>query len=160
MATKRRIIHRSPSNRQFLPAINTKDLFKRIIRTHQLIEKALIRGIVKRLPRPDALDMGCVPFPLKVSFAIALGMVPEDYGPPLLKVNAIRNMFAHNPGARVTPEKALDLWNCVPPRAQQSLREIFRRKFSLKPVSIINMVFGIMFLDIKVFIGRASAEGT
>ena len=129
MATKRGTIHRLPSSRQFLPAINTKDLFKRIIRTHQLIEKALIRGLAKRLYRPDALDMAAVPFPLKVSLAISLGVMPADYGPPLLEFNTIRNMFAHNPSAKLTPEKATDLWNCVPPLVQESLKNIFRRKF-------------------------------
>src|SRR5260370_36082818 len=107
MATKRGTIHRIPSTRQFFPAVNAKDLFKRVIRTHQLIEKALIRGIAKRLFLPDALDVSSVPFPLKVSLAIAFGVIPADYGPPLVKVNAIRNMFAHNPSARLTPEKAL-----------------------------------------------------
>jgi hypothetical protein len=158
MATKRGTIHRIPSARQFLPAINAKDRFKRVIRTHQLIEKALIRGIAKRLFRPDALDMAAMPFPLKVSLAIALGVIPADYGPPLLKVNAIRNMFAHNPSAKLMPEKAADLWNCVPPPVQESLKGIFKRKFSMKPNSVINMVFGVMFIDLKRFAGRKLAR--
>ena len=157
-AKKRKPLHRLPSDRQFLPAINERDLFKRIIRTHQLIEKALVRGIVKRLVEPGALEMSTIPFPLKVNLAIALGMLPPVYGPPLLKVNAMRNAFAHNPATRVTPEKAMDLWNCVPPYTQQSLRETFRRKFSLDPRSIINMVFGVMFLDVKSLARRKSTE--
>ena len=157
-AKKRKAVHRLPPARHILPAINEKDLFKRVIRSHQLIEKALIRGIAKRLVVPDSLEMGAVPFPLKVNLAIALGMLPAEYGPPLSKINAIRNTFAHNSSAKLNPDRATELWNCVPPRIQQDLKGIFRRRFSLKPTQLVNMVFGIMFLDVRILATLKATE--
>ena len=130
-------IYRLPSSREFLPAVNDKDAMKKTIRVHMLIERALIRHIRKALPHPEAIDLKPLPFAVKVDLTIALRQLKPDLKGPLSRVNSIRNKYA------------TDLWNALPPRLQDDLRAIFRRRLSKQPKSMLTQVLGILYLDAR-----------
>jgi hypothetical protein len=142
-------IHSLPSARQFFPAVNDKDAMKKIIWVHALIERVLIRHIRKALPHPEAIDLRPFPFLVKVDLAIALGQLRADVRGSMAAVNSIRNRYAHAPATRLTARMTSDLWNALPVRLQDDLRETFREKFSKLPKSMLTEVLGILFLDTR-----------
>jgi len=142
-------IHSLPSARQFFPAVNDKDAMKKIIWVHALIERVLIRHIRKALPHPEAIDLRPFPFLVKVDLAIALGQLRADVRGSMAAVNSIRNRYAHAPATRLTVRMTSDLWNALPVRLQDDLRETFREKFSKLPKSMLTEVLGILFLDTR-----------
>jgi hypothetical protein len=66
---------------------------------------------------------------VKVDLAIALGQLKADLRGSLSRVNSIQNKYAHEPATRLTTKVTADLWNALPPRLQEELHALFRRRF-------------------------------
>lgn len=102
-----------PTNEQFITILNALDLAVLSIRGHVAIESALSDVIVNALPDPHQLEIERLSFPLKVDLAIALKGLHKDSRPLFLKLNTIRNRFAHQATAELDESSARDLKNSM-----------------------------------------------
>jgi hypothetical protein len=114
-----------PGEKEFLDAVNAADPFTMVIKSHQCIEELLLLAISEALATPHALELRRLSFSLKAELATALACVPLDSLPLLLKINKLRNSFAHDRRASFTAKQASELFGCLSRGQKQALgREI------------------------------------
>lgn len=97
---------------QVLEEFANEDTRTALIRAHAYVDSSLRHLIRECLPEPRALDIERISFALKVQLAIALGIVPTDFEPPLKKLNSLRNKIAHQVKADITDTDAKNLFGC------------------------------------------------
>jgi hypothetical protein len=102
-----------PTNEQFIAILNAPDLAVLSIRGHVAIESALSDVIQQALPDPHHLEVKRLSFPLKVDLAVALKSLHKDSRPLFIKLNTIRNSFAHQATADLDEALAGDLKNSM-----------------------------------------------
>ncbi len=102
--------------RQFMAHINAQSPLEIIIRGHLWIESSLIRLIEEVLPYPKALDLARQSFPQKVSLAVGLGLLQEEYVTAYLKLNSLRNRVAHDLFSAITEEEQEELLHALGPK--------------------------------------------
>ena len=94
----------------------------RFIMIHQYLDRMLSSVINERLIESHFLDVGRIPFALRVELAVALGIVELQDRAAFLQFNTIRNRFAHNPAASLTEQDFRDFYNVTGP----SLRDMVK----------------------------------
>lgn len=94
-----------------------------IVRGHLYLEHVLIAFLTEALRYPEAVKFRRIPYPLKVDLCAALGVVPKDIVPVLIKVNELRNKVAHNLNYEFTEQDKRDLYNCYPKYGQELVIE-------------------------------------
>jgi hypothetical protein len=87
---------------KFLKDIAGKDTIGAVIRAHLYVESTLNQLIEECLFRPKAMNVVELSFRFKVPLAAALGIIPEDFQPPLKQLNALRNKLAHRLDAEIS----------------------------------------------------------
>jgi hypothetical protein len=96
----------SPDDRvvgaKFLKDTAGEDTIGAVIRAHLYVESTLNQLIEECLVRPKAMNGVEVSFRFKVPLAAALGIIPEDFQPPLKQLNALRNKLAHRLDEEIT----------------------------------------------------------
>jgi hypothetical protein len=80
-----------------------------VIRCHLLIESYIIKLIESVLPNPTALDIDKLNFSQKIGLALAVDAIHQDMKGLLLKLNSIRNKFAHNHLKKITDQDIAEL---------------------------------------------------
>ncbi len=87
---------------KFLEDIAGEDALAVIVRAHLYVESTLNQLIEECLFRPKAMNVVRLAFRFKVPLAVALGVIPEDFGPPLDKLLDLRNKLAHHLDAAIS----------------------------------------------------------
>jgi hypothetical protein len=87
---------------EFLKDIAGEDAIGAVIRAHLYAESTLNQLIEECLFRPKAMNVVELAFRIKVPLAAVLGIIPEDFQPPLKQLNALRNKLAHRLDAEIS----------------------------------------------------------
>ena len=101
------------SEDQFQGIISSKDVVVISIRGHIAIESALSEVISKGLPESHQLEVKKLSFPLKVDLAVALKGLANESRPLFMKLNSIRNNFAHQYAAELDTKSIKELKSCM-----------------------------------------------
>ena len=102
-----------PTHEQFIAILNAPDLAVLSIRGHIAIESVISDVIFQALPDPHHLEVERLSFPLKLDLAVALKALQKDSRPLFMKLNVIRNRFAHQATAHLDEATACDLKNSM-----------------------------------------------
>lgn len=117
-----------------------------VIRSHQTLEALLLLLLNECLQKPGELDLSRLSFHLKVDLAVALGKLPPESRPLLVKLNALRNRFAHQE-ARFTRASAREMYNCLSAGHRTTLRKALLDYTS--PISLLEECFAVSFVELK-----------
>lgn len=74
-----------------------------VIRGHLWIESRLISMLAEAVPAPAYLDKARTTFASRLYIVAALGLLPDQYVPPIVALNKIRNKVAHELNAAIGP---------------------------------------------------------
>jgi hypothetical protein len=94
-----------------LEALANESEFTLAIKGHQAMVQVLDLAIGEVLHKPHSLEIAKLSSALKIDLAVALGIVAEDDGATLRKLNAIRNAFAHDSESAFGEDQARDFFN-------------------------------------------------
>lgn len=137
----------SPSIKEILAIVNSEDFLKLAINGHQCIEAVLNEIISELLHDPHSIELNRLSFILKVDMSIALGQLSRSYRAALLKMNNIRNEFAHNKDAILEKKKARDLLNSLP----EDMRKYILKRNKNRPTEydILQGATALMYVDLE-----------
>lgn len=110
-----------PSEDTLRQVMQAPDDLVLVMRGHSLVEGMLVTAIAEAMAAPHELEMKRMPFPLKLDLAIALGILQPRSRGVLMKLNKLRNDFAHDCEACITSSQAQDMKNAFPEHYRQSL---------------------------------------
>ena len=105
----------------FYRYVNSTDELTLVVRGHLSLEAVLNHVLDRARPRGLTEEFDSLRFPQRVDLAIALGKLDIESRPAWMKINAIRNRFAHDLDAKITNEEAretlamLPAWWAPPP---------------------------------------------
>ena len=94
------------------------------------------------------LDVERIPFSLKVELGVALGKIEGDMRSPLLKLNAIRNEFAHDSKTKLTEKHVRDFYN-VFVFSDPKMRDFVHRPDETDPITLIRDLISILFVRLR-----------
>ena len=122
-----------------------------MIRCHLLIGSYLIKIIEANLEIPSALEIDKLNFRQKVGLAIALGGLHQEMKGLLLKLNSIRNKFAHDHLKRITDEEIIELENTLTKDEKESLlpNDLYRCDCATKKLAGI-FLMAISYLQVCI----------
>ncbi len=133
------------SSEEFLAIANSTDLLNLVIRGHQAIESVLNAVIAESLQTPHALEIERLSFVLKVDLGVAMGIITPDSRPSLLKLNGVRNRFAHRSNASLDQKVAADLYTTL------SASQRFAAGKDIGPTSdpfeVLRHVMAVLFVE-------------
>lgn len=114
-----------------------------VVRGHQFLDELLNVAISEALAVPHAVEVGRVSFPLKIDLAVALRIIPEDCRSAYMKINNVRNRFAHNSGAKFTRRDAQQTYDTL----SHGLRDALGREtdFSHGPLHTLRRCIHMLF---------------
>ena len=110
-----------PTPTQFLRVLDSRSTFRLAIKGHQCVESALNRAIAASLAHSHVIEIKRMRFLLKVDLAIALDVIELESRPALVRLNTIRNRFAHEPNSSLRRSEAMQLYNALSPRQRGAL---------------------------------------
>jgi hypothetical protein len=112
-----------PTHDEFMADLGISDVVSRVIRVHLGIESVVTLALAESLPIPYSIELTRISFGLKTEILAALG-VAVDLKAPLLKLNAIRNRFAHSREAKIDVQLASELLGALCDRDDGLLEKI------------------------------------
>ena len=139
-----------PTKHEFLEAVNADDPLRLVLRTHQYLEVVLCELISAKLSAPHALDVERLTFPFKVDLAIALGTLTGESRAIWLKVNSVRNLFAHDSNVSWDEKLAQDTFNTLGPFHRRALRRTFSDYDS--PIAALREMMAVLFIEATAMI--------
>lgn len=134
-----------PTEDQFKAAHSAPDLHSMVVRTQSEIEVALRAVISEALDEPHKLEIEKLSFPLKVDLAIALRAINPQIRQTFLKLNRIRNNFAHDSRAEFSEQAARELKFTVPEERRVELSSHFDN--AKTPREVLKIVFIIAYFE-------------
>lgn len=99
---------------KILDLVNQKDDLQVVIRGHLLAEHYLVELIENNLPIKNQLDFDSIRFPQLVRLARSLDCIDADFKGMLLKINKLRNKYAHNLEWEVTQKEIDEILSTLP----------------------------------------------
>jgi hypothetical protein len=108
------------SREQLEVALGSDDALTVVLKGHLTIEALLDLAISEVLLQPHRLEVQRLGFALKVDLAVALGIAPDEVRGPLVKINTLRNGFAHGSRTNLTKRDARELFNTWPTHIQSA----------------------------------------
>jgi len=105
----------------FYRYVNSTDELTLVVRGHLSLEAVLNHVLDRARPRGLTEEFDSLRFPQRVDLAIALGKLDIESRPAWMKINAIRNRFAHDLHGKITNKEAretlamLPAWWAPPP---------------------------------------------
>lgn len=105
----------------FLEAVNSTDNFSKAVDCHRYLDEAASDVLSELLIANRKIELDRLSFVLKLDLVIALGAFPADFRPLAVKLNAIRNRFAHSRSASVSTVEARQLYQLIPVFARENL---------------------------------------
>jgi hypothetical protein len=142
------------SDDEFDEVRSSDDPFDLAIRSHQALDELLNLVISESLVDPHALEIENLGFALKVDLAAALGVIGDR--PVFVRLNRIRNRFAHDRHAAFSQSDADDLFNCWSPRLRQFTNQ-GRADFD-SPVEVLSFTVGVLFILLQGEVTRLRDE--
>src|ERR1039458_5146983 len=136
------------NNELFLSHVNSEDELTMVVRSHQDLDELLAKTISEALIESHFLDVERIPFSLKVELGVALGNVEEDMRSPLLKLNGIRNEFAHDSKTTLTEKHVRDFYN-VFVFDNPKMREFLHRPDKTDPITLIRDLISVLFVRLR-----------
>ena len=150
-----------PSEQEFLEIINASDALSIIVRGHQVIEAVLNLAISEVLPEPHALEVSRLNFALKVDLAAALAIIPKDSRGAYLRINKIRNNFAHQLTALFGKDESRELYNVLSPH----LRKVFGKEYDKfdDELDVVRHCIAVLYISLRTAVshirdGKAEAQ--
>lgn len=141
-----------PTEDDFRAAHEAPDLHSMVVRTQSEVEVALRMVISEALEEPHRLELDKLTFPLKVDLAIALRAINPAMRPTFLKLNRIRNNFAHNAHAEFSEQAAKELRSTLPNSHRDKLHTNFDK--AKTPRETLKVVFVIAYFEVLGAIER------
>jgi hypothetical protein len=117
-----------------------------IMKAHLIAETLLYNILVDSLNFPEMLDLDRLSFVIKVQLAAASALIDRGCIEPLLKLNRLRNKFAHRFGYEMTAQEKKELTATLPEWALESLIEQSSRKFTAETLPIEDVLSMIVAL--------------
>jgi predicted glycosyltransferase len=136
------------SSRLFLSHVNSEDELVMVVRSHQDLDELLAQAISEALIEMHFLDVERIPFSLKVELGVALGKIEGDMRSPLLKLNAIRNEFAHDSKTKLTEKHVRDFYN-VFVFSDPKMHDFVHRPEETDPITLIRDLISILFVRLR-----------
>jgi hypothetical protein len=99
---------------RFYQFVNSDDELTLVVRGHLSLEAVLNLILDRALPRGLGEELDSLRFPQRVDLALALGKLDTESRPVWMKINAIRNRFAHDFDAKITQAEARDTLGMLP----------------------------------------------
>lgn len=140
------------SDEDFQKIIGNPDPVVISIRGQIAIESALTEVISHGLPEPHHLEVTRLTYPLKVDLAVALRGLRSESRPLFLKLNSIRNKFAHSPAATFEDVVTQEIKSCMATHQREMVGEHFLSADTPKDALIIGTVAAF-------YEARSAAEG-
>jgi hypothetical protein len=124
------------------------------IKGHLAIEALLDLAVSEALPVAHAVEVREMKFPLKVDLCVALGVLQSEFRGPLMKMNTIRNGFAHGSKEEVTKNDARDLANAWPQRTRDIAPEAFEVEDDPSGVLATSLIVAVTLLETRITVAR------
>lgn len=105
-----------------LRGLNSRSPLHMVLKGHSFVDAALSVIIAESLPVARSFEVAALSFPLKVDLAVALGLIPAEERGGYVRLNRLRNRFAHNPTTRLSKRDAVDFYNSLSPHQQEAIR--------------------------------------
>jgi hypothetical protein len=99
---------------RFYQFVNSDDELTLVVRGHLSLEAVLNHILDRALPRGLGEELDSLRFPQRVDLALALGKLDIESRPVWMKINAIRNRFAHDFDAKITQAEAREALGMLP----------------------------------------------
>lgn len=141
-----------PTDDEFRDAVDSKDILNLVIRAHGEIDIAIRIAVAEALAEPHEVELERLTFPLKVDFAIALGVIHSRIRPLLLKLNRVRNSFAHDSRANVSESDRMEVLGTLAPELRQGVEKHIQNANGTK--EILRIAFVIGFFECKGAVER------
>jgi hypothetical protein len=106
-----------------LQIVNQEDPLQVVLRSHLMLESALIKLIESVLPLPIEIELQQIPFSKRVDLAVALGVLPTDMRHRFTRINQIRNRFAHRFDSEINDEDVRVLWDSLDDLGRTALNQ-------------------------------------
>ncbi len=142
-----------PTTKDLLAAVNdAPDVLTAVVKGHQCIEEMLAAAVSDALAIPHAVEVADLSFPLKVDLAVGLGMLDPVSRGAFVRLNKIRNGFAHSRSFRFGEDAARDLINALSPLQRRMLGALGSDG---DPDNVLHHVIGILFVQVQSRIAQA-----
>jgi len=137
-----------PTEPELLKELSSKDAFVAVVRGHQFLESLMNLAISEALPVPHTVEVFRLTFPLKVDLAVALRVIPQECRAGYLKINTLRNRFAHDRTASLSRRAAREAYNALSVR----MREAFGHESdsTAEPASLVRRCIQILFVVLEI----------
>lgn len=145
-----------PSKKEFLSIVNADDPMVVTVKGHQCIEAVLNMAISEALSMPHTLEIRRLNFAIKTDLAIALGTIPQDCRAAFLQINAIRNLFAHDPRAALSKVRARKIYNSFSPYLRHALHRRFEDLGD--PLNVVRWCQVTLFMVLRQHVTRMRDE--
>lgn len=150
----KRII-RIPTSAEFLGIVEHPQVQVSVIIAQIVLENLIALALSETMAGQHHLELERVPFPMKLDLAIALGILPLESRPIYLKVNNLRNNFAHDWSATFHDSEGINFYNC--------LSGFQRRGFGSKEnqqggKAILTQILCVLFVELQQVVTRIRDE--
>jgi hypothetical protein len=96
---------------ELLKIVNQDDPLQVVLRGHLVRESSLIKLIESALRHPKEVELQQISFSRRVDLGVAMGVLPKDMRARFLRINQIRNRFAHRLKSQIEDEDIQVLWD-------------------------------------------------
>ena len=110
---------------QFIDDLQREDDLGLVIRGHLHIEHQLIEVASACLPYASRIDWNEISFRAKLEIAYACGL-PKDRRQLILRLNGLRNEFAHQLSASIQKTEVVDIYNSLSDTIRSTLKDSFK----------------------------------
>jgi len=133
---------------ELLAELSSNDPFVLVVRGHQFLESMMNLAVSEALPISHEVEVSRLTFPLKVDLAIALRVLPTECRVGYMKINRLRNRFAHDHTASLTRRAAREAYNALSVR----MRDAFGRESDsiAEPSSLVRRCIQILFVVLEI----------
>lgn len=116
-----------------------------VLRGFLYIEAELITLVKEKFVEPDIIDLAQVRFETLLRLSVALGLLEKTQIHVYLKLNKIRNAFAHNLETVITKQAVIDLANTLTPDIRKDVDTAFRSfKATTPPERLRTMIYVLL----------------
>ena len=120
-----------------------------VLRGFLYIEAELITLVKEKFVEPDVIDLAQVRFETLLRLSVALGLLEKPQIHIYLKLNRIRNAFAHNLETVITKQAVIDLANTLTPSIKKDVETAFRSFKATTPPERLRTMIYVLLLKLR-----------
>jgi hypothetical protein len=136
-----------PTSDEFRQAADAVDPLVMVIRGHLFIDSVLNSAISEGLFEPHEIEIERFSFPLKLDLAIALGVLRKESRPIFLKLNRLRNEYAHKPDAIINEATAQEIVSSLTKYQRQLVKQFIDE--AKRPREFLRIALTVAFFEAK-----------